>query len=331
MKDFRIGAGKGLLAGVLCCNPGIDALPPVIEPAEPRLVVRVARHVGGPDTPPVRPDEDVAGQALPDVADADQPVQAGVRHEDHISGRAGVDRRECPAQARREDIGHRGGTFGQVVAVAAVQPGDRAAPPLRGPVAAFGKDEQGAAWVEAGGQAADQVGVVTCAAALFADERVREPVGQHVRGGVELQRLLHDDAGTTGAGADQVVHEQQRVARARVAAEHDDGAVRRPFGWSRYRDVQPAGAFRRAVDQVEQPAHDPVVAGLVRLGVQPAAEAADDPQAQHDRQRGGLGDSPDEREAHHPQRPHPVPPAGGGLVLLPQPVPDQVEGGAQQG
>jgi hypothetical protein len=47
MMDFRIGAGKGLLAGILRRNPGIDALPPVIKPAEPRLVVRVAWHVGG--------------------------------------------------------------------------------------------------------------------------------------------------------------------------------------------------------------------------------------------------------------------------------------------
>jgi hypothetical protein len=177
MKDLRIGAGNGLLAGVLRGDPGIDAPPPVIKPAELCLVVRVARHVGGLDAPPVRADEDVAGQAMPHVADADQPVQAGVRHEDHVRDRAGGDGGERPAQARREDVRHGGGTFGQVVAVAAAQPGDRAAPALRGPVAAFGEDEQGAAWVEAGGQAADQVSVRRRAAALFADERVRQPVG----------------------------------------------------------------------------------------------------------------------------------------------------------
>jgi hypothetical protein len=99
------------LAGVLGRDPRVDALPPVVEPAELGLVIGPARHLAGRHPPPAGAHVYVGSQAVPDVADADQPVQAGVRHEDHVRGRAGVDRRERPAAARREHVGHRGGPF----------------------------------------------------------------------------------------------------------------------------------------------------------------------------------------------------------------------------
>ena len=159
------------------------------------------------------------------------------------------------------------------------------------------------------------------------EERVGYPVGQDVDARVELQRGLHDDARAPLAHAEQVVDQQQRVARAGVAAEHDQRAVAVRDAGRRagHRHAQPAGAARGPVDQVEEPRHDRVVAGLVRLGVQPPAEPAHEPQAEGDGQRGGLPRRPDQPEPRDPQQPRPAHAPGAG------PPAYQVEGRGEQG
>ena len=84
--------------------------------------------------------------------------------------------------------------------------------------------------VQAGREAPDLVDVVPGSATLPACAARRRnalgtPVGQDVHARVELQRGLHDDARAPLADAEQVVDEQQRVAGAGVAAEHDERAV----------------------------------------------------------------------------------------------------------
>ena len=56
--------------------------------------------------------------------------------------------------------------------------------------------------------------------------------GQHVHGGVELQRLLQEDAGTLGAGGDQAADEHGGIARARVAADTMTGRFASASAWS---------------------------------------------------------------------------------------------------
>ena len=202
-------------------------------------------------------------------------------HEDHVCGRARPDRGEGPAGARREEVGHRRRPFGQIRMAPTAQAFDAAAPPDRGPVPAFGKEEQSVPVAEAECQPPDLLGLLPvavpgAAAGVAAEERVGHPVGHDVQARVQLKCRLHDDPGTPFADREQVVDEQQRVAGAGVPAEHDEravigqGLVRR----RRHLDLEPAGAARNAVDQVEEPLHDRVVAGPVGLGVKSPAEPA---------------------------------------------------------
>ena len=73
-----------------------------------------------------------------------------------------------------------------------------------------------------------------------------------------------------------------RATRSSAVSSGSSTSTRRP--------VRPLGP---AVQQVEEPPHDRVMAALVRLGAQPAAEPAHDPQAQQHEQRHGLRDEPD--------------------------------------
>ena len=144
---------------MLRANPPVDPFPPIVEPADPGVLSGLSRHLSGGDKPPAGADLDVVRQAMPDVADADQPVQAGMGDEHHVRGRTGGDRGERPAHARRQDIGHRTGPFGQLMEATAAQPGRGAPPALRRPVATLGEDNEGALGVQAGGQAVDLAGV----------------------------------------------------------------------------------------------------------------------------------------------------------------------------
>ena len=62
---------------MLRANPPVDPFPPIVEPADPGVLSGLSRHLSGGDKPPAGADLDVVRQAMPDVADADQPVQAG--------------------------------------------------------------------------------------------------------------------------------------------------------------------------------------------------------------------------------------------------------------
>ena len=69
-------------------------------------------------------------------------------------------------------------------------------------------------------------------------------------------------------------------------------------------DPQAIGPFGPLVQRVQEPAHDRVVAALVRLGAHPAAEPAHHPQPGQHHQRHRLGHEPDQHEADQPQAAH---------------------------
>ena len=84
---------------------------------------------------------------------------------------------------------------------------------------ALGEDEHRAVVVEAARHRRDlDLGV----AAARVDEAVRQPVAEHVDQRVEPQRLVQHDARAAPVPAQQLVQHEQRVALARVAAQHDD-------------------------------------------------------------------------------------------------------------
>jgi len=277
-------------------------------------VIAGAGDLAGRDAPPPRADDLVHRQAPPDIRGADELVHPGVGHEDHVGVGAGDDGRQRPARPRRQHVGHVPGAGGQVAPARPLQPPDAALPPARCPVAALREDHQRAILAEAPGQALDLLDEDLLAGPAPGDEDVRHPVGHDVHAGVKLHRGLHHDAGPPQVHAEQLPHEQERVAGSGVAAEHDHRAgrpgrllLRREL---RLVDVDPDSERRggRAVHQVEVPPHDRVVTALVGLGVQPAAEPGGDPQAQAGQQRGGLPGQPDEREVQQPQA---APAAGG--------------------
>lgn len=260
-----------------------------------------------------------------------------MRHDDHVRFRARGQRGERAALPGRQHVGHGGGPLGQVRVAAAPQPVDAAPPAQRRPVAALGEDKEGAAGLQARREPPDlfrplapESGPLAAgAAASFparAQEGVRHPVTDDVQARVQLQSGLHDDPGPTAAHAEQVVDEQQRVAGAGVPGQHDQRPVaghpgRHPARPG-HRHPQAAGALGGPVHDVEERLHHRVVPSLVRLRVQPAAEAARDPQPQQRRHRRHLAERPGQREVRHPQQPRPGSPARAA-------APEQVEGHGQ--
>ena len=237
-----------------------------------------------------------------------------MRHEDHVGVGAGRDGGDRPARARREQVGHIPGPFGQIRAPHVLQPPDPAAPPARGPVPALGEDDQRAALVQPPGQPRDLLGEDVLAGLARLDPHVRQPVAHDVHAGVELQGGLHHHPRPPVVDAEQLVHQQERITRPGVPAEHDDRAGQPGglLGRGEFRfvhdDLHPEGLRGRSVEPADEPPHDPVVAGLVRLGAQPAAEPAGDPQAETHEQRRRLRGQPDQREVQQPQYPHPARP-----------------------
>jgi hypothetical protein len=121
-------------------------------------MVSVPRYLIRRHPPPAGPDDLVDRELPPHVADRDDVVEPGVRHEDYVGVRAGRDGGKRPAGARGEQVGHIPGPFGQIRASRALQPPDPAPPPARGPVPALGEDDQRAALVELPGQPGDLLG-----------------------------------------------------------------------------------------------------------------------------------------------------------------------------
>jgi hypothetical protein len=233
-----------------------------------------------------------------------------MRHEDHVGVRAGRDGGERPAGAWREQVGHIPGPFGQIGAAQALQPPDPAAPPARGPVPALGKDDQRASLVEPPGQPGDLLGEDVLADLARLDPYVRQPVAHDVHAGVELQGGPHHHPRPPVVEAEQLVHQEERVARPGVPAQHDDRPgqpggqlVAGEIGLV-HLDPQPVRPLRAPVHGVQEPAHDPVVPALVRLGAQSPAEPAHHPQPGQRDQSDGLGHQPDQREADQPQAAH---------------------------
>ena len=274
----------------------------------------LARHLVERHPPPPGPDDLVDREPAPHVADAQDGVQPGVRDEDHVGVRAGRDGGQRPAGPGREQVGHLPGPLGQVAAAGVLQPPDAAAPAAGRPVGALGEDHQRAGRVQAAGQPLDLLGEDALPGLAVPDEHVGQPVAQHVQAGVELQRRLHHHPRPAPVDAEQLVDEQERVAGPGVPGQHDDraGQPGGQFVASELRLVdlgpQAVGPFGPAVQRVQEPADDRVVAALVGLGVQPAAEPAHDPQPEQHDQRHDLGGQPDHQERHQPQVAHPARP-----------------------
>ena len=273
-------------------------------------MVELTRHRVDRHPPPPGPDDLVDRELAPHIAHGDDVVQPGVRHEDHVRLRAGRDGRQGPAGPRREQVRHVPRPRGQVQTALLLQPADAPAPAVRGPVAALGEDDQRAVLVQPAGQPLDLPGEDALAGLLAPDPHVRQPVAHDVHAGVQLQCRLHHHPRPPLVDAQQLVDQQEGVPGPGVPAEHDHrpGQPGSQFRRGGFRlvdlDPQAVGPFGTAVHQVKEPAHDSVVAALVRLGAQPAAEPAHHPEpGQHD-QRRRLGDEPDQHEAHQPQAPH---------------------------
>ena len=72
----------------------------------------VPRHLVVRHPPPAGPDDLVDREPPPHIAQREDVIQAGVRHEDHVGVGAGGDGGEGPAGARGEEVGHVPGPFG---------------------------------------------------------------------------------------------------------------------------------------------------------------------------------------------------------------------------
>ena len=96
---------------------------------------------------------------------------------------------------------------------------------LRGEVPALGEDQHGAV---VGEPAAHRGDLDLRVAAARVDEAVRQPVPEHVDQRVEPERLVQHEARAAAVPAQQLVEHEQRVALARVAAEHHDRPLAAP-------------------------------------------------------------------------------------------------------
>ena len=86
-------------------DPCVDALPPVVEPSDLRLMVGAPGHLAGEYPPPLRADGLVHLQVPPDISDRDDLVEPGMGDEDHVGVGAGGDGRERTARTGREQVG----------------------------------------------------------------------------------------------------------------------------------------------------------------------------------------------------------------------------------
>ena len=143
---------------------------------------------------------------------------------------------------------------------ALLEPLDRALPPLRREVRALGEDQHG---VAAGEPAAHRGDLDLGVAAARVHEAVRQPPPDHVDQRVQRQRLVHDDPRPPAVAAQQVVEHEQRVALARVDAEHDERPLLGQRGLGRLRAVHVTRtrAARSAVarERADEPAQHRVV------------------------------------------------------------------------
>ena len=204
----------------------------------------------------------------------------GMGNEDDIGIGAGGDGRQCPAGPRWEQIGHVPGARGKILAARLFQPPDAPVPAPGGPVAALGKITSAPSRSEPTGQPLDLLDEELPAGPAVVNEHVGKAVGHDIETRIKLHRRLHDDAWPPPVHAEQMAHEQERIARARMAAEHDDRAGQAGcllIGgelWLVDLDPHPECRGSPAVDEVKEPAHDRVVAALERLRMQPPAETA---------------------------------------------------------
>ena len=138
-------------------------------------------------------------------------------------------------------------------------------------------------------------------------EGVRQPVDHHVDAGIELQRGFHDDARLAPVPAQQLVHQEEGVARPGVTGKHDHRPgqpgrlfLRGGFGLLDLH-LQPENRDGAPEQGGQEPANQRVVAVHRGFAAQPAAEPAGDPQTQTRHQRQRLHHQPRQCEPDQPQ------------------------------
>src|SRR5215510_10031019 len=101
------------LPGPVLGDPRVDPFPPAVQPLDLGLMVGRTRYGITRNPPPPGPDDLIDRELTPHVGSCDDGVEPGVRYEDHVGVRAGRDGGERPPGARRPQVGHIPGPFGQ--------------------------------------------------------------------------------------------------------------------------------------------------------------------------------------------------------------------------
>ncbi len=254
-------------------------------------------------------------QAAPDVGHADQPVQPGVGHEDHVRVRARGDGRDHSAGPRRQHVRHLPRPGRQIPSARAARAaGCRAAagrvsscrPPGRSP----------------GRRRWSRPRPAARSARRTRPRRSCPP---------ETNTLGSRLATTSTPGSSCIVAFMTTRGRRRYTVSRWCTSRNESPGPACLLSTMTGPASRAACsssvssgsststrtpkadvaaryDQAEEPAHDRVVPAGVRLGAQPPAEPAGHPQPQAAQQGQRLGGEPDHREPQQPQPAHPARP-----------------------
>ncbi len=228
-----------------------------------------------------------------------------MRDEDHVGVPGRLHGREGPAGPRRGDVGHLARPRGLLGVPAALQALDTALPPGRREVPALGEDQHRAVVTDVPGHRGDLDFGVTPARI---DEAVGQAPAEDVDQRIHPQRFVEDQARPAAVPAEQLVEDQQRVALAGVAAQHDD---RLPAGRQRLLgrlrlgdlDIDVRQAGHRAVDAAHEPAQHRIVRALHARRPRVPAEAAGDPQPQARQRARDVPGGEIDGDPEDPQRP----------------------------
>ncbi len=140
-------------------DPGVDPLPPVVQPLDLDLVLLRTRYLVERDAPPLGPDERIRGRSRQTSRTVVSPSRpACARKITSASGRAPMAPAPRPAGAPAGSACPARGR--QVRPALLFQPLDAVPPAGRRPVAPLGEDQQGAILVQPARQAIDLLGVV---------------------------------------------------------------------------------------------------------------------------------------------------------------------------
>jgi hypothetical protein len=200
-------------------------------------------------------------------------------HHHHVDTRRGFDRRKRAARPGRSDVTHAARPLRFLGVTSSIQPLDASLAALGGEVRPFGKDHQRARLPQLPRHRGD---LDLRVPAPGIDEAVGQPLSQDVDQWIEPQGLVHHHARTASVAAQELMQHQQRVALARVPAEHNHrslpGGEGGPGGIGLdHAHLHARQGDDRPVDTADEPAHHRVVGPLHRLRPAAPTEAAGDP------------------------------------------------------